>query len=114
MRLTATWENGSDPSVDAPSTITWEDGRPGTIDDLHAHTRDTYCLTHPEEGCTLMHIFPEIVAAAKFCEFGRVWGLNGDGVQTVALNLADVNATDQEIVSAASGLSMKYRIRIIR
>jgi hypothetical protein len=54
------------------------------------------------------------LAEAKFCEFGRVWGLKGDEVQPVALGLTDANATDQEILTAASRLPMKYRIRIIR
>ena len=86
MRLTATWENGSDPSVDAPNSIKWEDGRTGTLEDLRAHNRDTYSLTHPEDATTQMDIYSEIIAEAKFCEFGGVWGLNGDGVQPVALN----------------------------
>ena len=114
MKLTASWKNGTHPSSDAPTSIMWEDGRPGTIDDLDAHNRDTYYITNPEENCTQMHIFTEIVAEAKFCEFGRVWGLNGDGVQPVALGLTNVNATDQEILSAAFHLPIKYRIRIVR
>lgn len=114
MRLTARWENGSDASVDMPTTITFEDGRRGTLDDLRAHNRDTYCLSHPDDRTTQMDIFPEIVASAYFCEFGGVWGLKGDGVQPVALGLTDVNATDQEILSAAFRLAMKYRIKIVR
>ena len=114
MKITATWKNDGDPSVDAPSTITLEDGRPGTIDDLHAHTGDTYLLARPEDGTTQMHIYPEVIASAYFCTFGRVWGLKGDGVPPVALGLTNVNATDQEILGAASRLQMKYRIRIVR
>jgi hypothetical protein len=31
-----------------------EDGRQGTPGDLHAHNRDTYCLTHLDDGTTQM------------------------------------------------------------
>ena len=114
MRLTATWENGSDPSVDMPASIMWEDGRPGTLDDLREHNRDTYCLTHPEEGCTQMDIFPEIVAQVSYCEWGCCWGIKGYGVETAALQLTDQNATDQQIHSALFSLPMKYRAVIHR
>ena len=114
MRLTATWENGSDPSVDMPASIMWEDGRPGTLDDLREHNRDTYCLTHPEEGCTQMDIFPEIVAQVSYCEWGGCWGIKGYGVETAALQLMDQNATDQQIHSALFSLPMKYRVVIQR
>ena len=114
MRLTARWENGSDASADTPDLIMWEDGSRGTLDDLRAHNRDTYCLTHPEEGCTQMDIFPEIVAQVSYCEWGCCWGIKGYGVETAALQLTDQNATDQQIHSALFSLPMKYRANIHR
>ncbi len=114
MKLTATWKVGRDPSVDTPDSIKWEDGRWGTVTELHAHNRDTYLLTHPDDGTTQMVIYPEIVAEVSYCDFGCCWGLKGDGVGTAALSLRDPNATDQQIYSALYALPMKYRVNIKR
>ena len=114
MRLTASWKNGNHPSSDAPTSIRWEDGRRGTPADLRAHNRDTYCMTHFDDGTTQMVIYPEIVAEVSYCEFGGCWGLNGDGVETAALHLTDRNATDQQIYSALYSLPTKYRAVIQR
>ena len=114
MKLTASWKKGRDPSADAPSTIRWEDGRRGTVADLRAHNRDTYCLPHPEDGSTQMDIFPEIIGEAFFCEFGGCWGVRGEGVEATALRLTDRNATDQQIYSAVFSLPIKYRVNIQR
>ena len=114
MKLTATWKKGLDPDVDAPTSIKWEDGHRGTVDELRAHNRDTYCLTDLDDGATQMDIFPEIIAEAYFCEFGGCWGLRGEGVEATALRLTDTNATDQQIYSALFSLPMIYRAVIRR
>jgi hypothetical protein len=114
MKLTASWINGRDASADMPDLIMWEDGRTGTLEDLCAHNRDTYSLTHPEDGTTQIDVFPEIVAEVSYCEFGGCWGIKGYGVETAALQLTDQNATDQQIHSALHSLPMKYRAVIHR
>ena len=114
MRLTAIWKKGNHPSSDAPTSIQWEDGRRGTLDDLREHNLDTYCLIHLEDGTTQMDIFPEIVTEVTYCDFGGCWGIKGDGVETAALQLTDRNATDQQIYSALYSLPTKYRAVIHR
>ena len=114
MRLKASWKQGLDPDVEAPTSIMWEDGRRGTVADLCAHNLDTYCLTHPDDASTQMDVYPEIVAEVSYCEFGGCSGIKGYGVETAALRLTDPSATGQQIYSALSSLSMKYRVVIQR
>lgn len=114
MRLIASWPNGKHPSSDVPTSIRWEDGRQGTPADLHAHNCDTYCLTHLANGATQMDIFPEIVGVVSYCDHGKRWGIKGDGVEAIALPIADRNATDQQIHAALYTLPMKYRVVIRR
>jgi len=97
-----------------PDSIKWEDGHRGTETDLRAHNSDTYCLNNLDDGTTQLDIYPEIVAEVSYCEFGRCWGVKGDGVETAALQLTDRNATDQQIRGALYALSMTYRVHIHR
>jgi len=76
MTLTATWLKGQNPLYDLPISIVWEDGRPATSKEFHAHHDDTQ-VREDTDGRQQIHIYPEIVAQVYYCPFGRVWGMHG-------------------------------------
>ena len=114
MKLTATWSKGKELFVDLPNSIKWEDGRKGTLDDLRAHSRDTYTFVEMADGGQRMLMFPEIVAEVYFCQYGKCWGIRGTDFEPIALPLTDPNATDQQLHNALFSLPMRYRLKIVR
>lgn len=113
MKLTAIWVPGTTLD-DLPDHVVWEDGRTGTIEEYLDHRNGTYRLVRRKNGRTEMHIFPEIVAEAYYCAYGRTWGVRGDGVEATSIPVNDPEATDSQIRIALMSVPMNYRVRITR
>lgn len=114
MKLTATWLMEQDPNYDMPNSICWDDGRLGTYEEFREHYSDTSFSTDTPNGSHQMHIFPDIVGEVYYCEFGRVWGLRGEGVNATSLGLTDPVASDNQIYCALLSLPIQYRATITR
>lgn len=114
QRLKATWEGPWEPGVDEPSKVTWEDGRPATLEDFHVHEVDTHFWAENDDGRVSKFMFPDIVADVVFDQSVKDWVVQGPGVITTALALTNPNAPDADIIAALHTLTTVYRSRIIR
>jgi hypothetical protein len=111
--LVAKWTWEQDSAVDPPASVKWGDGRPATLDDYVGHTGDTHVLVESTDGLEC-RIFPDIVADVRYDAFARTWFVTGAGVETMSLDLSDLNATDHEITAALYELPTVYRAVIHR
>jgi hypothetical protein len=114
QRLKATWEGACEPCVDGPSSVSWEDGRPATLEDFHTHELDTHFWSEDDDGHMCKFMYPDIIADVVFDRHVMDWVVQGSGVVTTALDLKDPNTPDGDIVAALFTLETVYKSRIIR
>jgi hypothetical protein len=113
-KLVATWISEQDSSVDDPSTVVWEGGTQGTLQDFRAHGLDTHFWYTDERGCVQKHMFPYIVGEVSYEKNVEDWVVRGRDVVTTALNLKDPKAVDIHILAFLFTLPIYYKSQIIR
>lgn len=113
-RLTAIWNRGVDPIQTRPSTLTWSDGSPGTIEEFARYEADTQRLFLNHKGEYEQHICPDIIATVEYDDDLKDWIIRGDGLETRALNLRDPNASDDNIASEVCFTPTVYKYNVIR
>jgi hypothetical protein len=114
MALIAKWATNQDLSIEAPHSVRWEDGTRATHEDYLRHMLDTHTLVSECEDGMEVRMFPAIVADVRYDHFAQTWAVGGDGVVPSALDLADPDAPDDQIMAALYTLPMVYRSNICR
>lgn len=111
--LIAHWKRGQDSWTEPPTFVIWGDGRPATYADYLRHRLDTHELVETK-GALECRIYPHIVGHVRYDAFARQWFVTGEGIETTALDLPDLEATDCEITAALYGLPVVYKCQIHR
>jgi hypothetical protein len=114
MTLVASWSIEQDMSTEDPESVQWLDGRPSTAAVYRQHMLDTHTVLFDQSGRLEMHIFPSIVAAVRFDKDKGRWCASGRGVIPKTLDIADPNATDENIQAELYTYPIVYKATIIR
>lgn len=107
--LIAEWAFDQDPSADPPNAVRWANGSPATYNDYLTHMVDTHTWVGGE-----LRMFPDIIADVNYNHSARVWVVSGDGITSVALDLTDPHAPDDQIIAELYTCPIVFRARIHR
>lgn len=111
--LTATWGPESDPVLDDPDDLYWEDGRPGEVEEYATHRSDTHMLLYGKSGVEL-RMFPDLIGYVRFDGYMQMWFLLPPCGEPISLDIRDVNASDLDLRAALYVLPIVYRAVIHR
>lgn len=112
--LIAKWKQAKDVYFMPPDNVHWDDGSLATQREYQIHRLDTQELVQSKNGGLTAHIYPEIVAVAKFDALLERWRIEGQGVIPAVLELRDPGAHYDAIRCAVCKLPTFYRIQIQR
>jgi hypothetical protein len=111
--LVAKWMWSQDSCTEPPASVIWGDGCAATYADYLRHRLDTHELVETESGLEC-RIYPDIVGHVRYDAFALCWFVSGDGIETTALDLSDIDATDHEITAELYALPVVYKCHIHR
>jgi hypothetical protein len=112
--LIARWTLAQDPAVDHPQAVFWDDGRLANYRDYLDHVGDTHELVEGPNGNLERRMYPSIVADVRYDGYVQMWFVVAPGQEPISLDLRDVNATDDHIISALYEFPTVYKARIWR
>ena len=112
--LTARWATDGNSTLEPPSLLWWEDGAPATQTDYQTHMDDTHTWVITPLLSIERRVYPDIVADVQYDAIARSWTINGKGVTPTSLELADRDASDDQIRTELYSLPIIYRARIHR
>jgi hypothetical protein len=111
--LVARWTSDQDPTIDAPHSIFWGDGRGASLQDYIDHQLDTHELVETPGGLEV-RMYPWIIGDVRYDAYARTWFVAVPGQDPVSLDLTDHEASDSEIRTALYQLPMVFRSVIHR
>jgi len=113
MTLIARWSAAEDPLFDPPEVF-WDDGRPATYQDYLDHMGDTHELVICADGSLERRMYPWILADVRYDGYIQMWFMVAPGQEPLSLDLKDINATDEQIISVLYEFPKVYKARIRR
>jgi hypothetical protein len=112
--LIARWTSTQDPAVDRPQAIFWDDGRPATHQDYLDHREDTHELLEGPDDNLERRMYPSLIADVRYDGYVQLWFVVPPDHEPLSLDLSDINATDDQIISTLYEFPMVYKARIWR
>jgi hypothetical protein len=112
--LIARWTSTQDPGVDRPQAIFWDDGRPATHQDYLDHREDTHELLEGPDDNLERRMYPSLIADVRYDGYVQLWLVVPPDHEPLSLDLSDINATDDQIISTLYEFPMVYKARIWR
>jgi hypothetical protein len=110
--LIAQWTLNQDPTIEAPHTVEWANGTSASFEDYLAHMTDTHTWIAGSTGIEL-YMFPYL-ADVRYDYSAGIWMIDGVGPTSIALDITDPNALDEQIIAALYTCLVVYKARIYR
>lgn len=111
--LIARWNIDQDAMVDPPSEVRWSNGAPATYQDYLVHVDDTHAWVPNATGIEL-HMFPSLVGDVTYDSASKTWVIRGVSSGSLALDVTDPDASDDQIIAALYMRPVVYRAQIHR